>query len=159
MTKLKIGQVVKDVIKAINSNFDELDKRKTFKVLYDGSVNIPSKSSGDSTVITLYDSLANYDGVILQLDDCCAWQHFGDLSIGKVLKPIHNQFDMTEEMSGWNMFGYNCEIVNNNQLKLNNFIYSGSNFDKNEYLVLYELRYLDNYSIYPLKKVIGIKYN
>ena len=159
MKLLKLGQTIKDIIKTINDNFSELHNKKTFTVLYDGSVNIPCKKDGQSTTITLYDSLANYDGVILQLDDCCAWEHFGDLTVGKVLKPVHNQFDMTEEMGGWNMFGYNCEIVSNNQLKLEGFIFSGSNFDKNEYLVLYELRYLENYSIYPLKKVIGIKYN
>lgn len=159
MTKLKLGQALKNVFKTINDNFSELDKRKSFTVLYDGSANIPAKADGASTIITLFDDLSKYDGVILQLEDCNTWTHFGDLSVGKVLKPIHNQFDMTEEMNGWNMFGYNCEILSNNQLRLNGFIYSGSNFDKNEYLVLYELRHFDQYSVYPLKKVIGIKLN
>ena len=159
MTKLKIGQTIKDIFKIINGNFTELDQRKSFEVLYDGSVDIPTKADGTSVTITLTEDLSNYDGVILQLEDCCAWMHFGDLSAGKVLKAIHNQFDMTAEMNGWNMFGYNCEVLSNKQLKLSGFIHSGSNFDKNEYLVLYELRYLDTYSVYPLKKVIGVKVN
>lgn len=159
MTKLKLGQAIKNVFKIINDNFSELDERKSFKVLYDGTVNIPAKADGTSTTITLLDDLSNYDGVILQLDDCCTWMHFGDLSVGKVLKAVHNQFDMTAAMSGWNMFGYNCEVLSNNRLKLSGFIYSGSSFDKNEYLDMYELRYFDSYSVYPLKKVIGIKLN
>lgn len=157
MTILKLGQSLKELIKGINNNFSELDSRKTFKVLYDGSVDIPSKSSGNTATITLTDDITKYDGVILQLDDCCTWQHFGTLSVGKVLKAIHNQFDMTAAMAGWNMFGYNCEIVSNTSLRLSGFIYSGSNFEKDTYLDIYKLRYLDNYSVYPLKKVIGIK--
>ena len=159
MTILKVGQTIKDIIKNINLNFSELDGRKSFKVLYDGSVDIPAKADGTSTTITLTDDLSNYDGVILQLDDCCTWQHFGDLSVGKVLKAVHNQFDMTAAMSGWNMFGYNCEVMNNKKLKLSGFIFSGSTFEKNQYLDMYELRYMDTYSVYPLKKVIGIKLN
>ena len=159
MTILKIGQTIKEIIKNINGNFSELDKRKTFKVLYDGSVNIPSKSGGTSVNVTLNDNISQYDGVNLQLDDCSAYVHFGTLSTGKVLKAVHNQFDMTQAMSGWNMFGYNCEIVSNTKVKLSGFIYSGSSFDKNQYLDMYELRYLDNYSVYPLKKIIGIKLN
>lgn len=159
MTKLKIGQTIKDIIKAINGNFSELDARKSYTLLFDGSATIPAKADGTSTTITLSDDLSNYDGVILQLDDCCTWMHFGDLSTGKVLKAIHNQFDMTAEMSGWNMFGYNCEVLSNKRLKLSGFIYSGSSFDKNEYMDMYELRYFDTYSVYPLKKVIGIKLN
>lgn len=159
MTILKVGQTIKDIIKGINSNFTELDNRKNFKVLYDGTANIPALADGTSITISLNDNLSKYDGIILQLDDCCEWQYFGNLSVGKVLKAIHNQFDMTATMGGWNMFGYNCEIMSNNKLKLSGFIYSGSSFDKNEYLDTYELRYLDNYSVYPLKKVIGIKIN
>lgn len=159
MVTLKIGQTIKDIITKINANFTELDNRKNFKVLYDGSVEIPALADGTSTTITLSDDISNYDGVILQLDDCCTWQHFGALTTGKVLKAVHNQFDMTAEMSGWNMFGYNCEVLSNRQLKLSGFIYSGSSFEKNAYLDTYDLRYFDQYSVYPLKKVIGVKLN
>lgn len=159
MTTLKIGQTVRDIFRIINGNFTELDQRKSFKVLYDGSVDIPAKADETSVTITLTEDLSNYDGVILQLEDCCAWIHFGDLSVGKVLKAVHNQFDMKAAMSGWNMFGYNCEVLSNKQLKLSGFIYSGSSFDKNEYFDMYELRYFDTYSVYPLTKVIGVKTN
>lgn len=159
MQTLKLGQPVRDIIKKINANFTELNNRKSYKVLYSGSVNIPSKSDGTSTTITLSDNLANYDGLILQLDDCDAFQYFGSLAVGKVLKPVHNQFDMTAEMAGWNMFGYNCEILSNKKLKLSGFIFSGSNFDKDPNLDIYLLRYNARYSVKPLTKVIGIKFN
>lgn len=159
MQTLKLGQSVKAILSAINANFTELNNRKSYKVLYNSSVDIPSKDDGTSTTITLSDNLANYDGVILQLDDCSAYEFFGPLAVGTVLKPVHNQFDMTAAMAGWNMFGYNCEILSNNKLKLSGFIYSGSNYDKDPNLDIYLLRYMDKYSVYPLKKVIGIKFN
>lgn len=159
MQTLKLGQSIKDIIKKINTNFTELNNKKTYKVLYSGSVDIPSKNNGTSVTITLSDDLANYDGVILQLDDCGAYQNFGSFAVGKVLKPVHNQFDMTAAMAGWNMFGYNCEILSNKRLKLSGFIYSGSNFDKDPNLDIYLLRYMATYSVKPLTKVIGIKFN
>lgn len=159
MTILKLGDTVKNLIKKINDNFTELSRRKTYTVLYNGSCEIPALSDGTSAQITLSDSLANYDGIILQLDDCSAYEYFGALTAGKVLKPVHNQFDTTQAMSGWNMFGYNCTIVNNTKLKLDKFIFSGSSFDKDPSLDIYLLRYLTTYSVYPLTKVIGIKFN
>ena len=159
MTILKLGQTTKDLIKNINANFAKLNTKKNYVVLYDGSVNIPSLDSGTSSTIALNDSLANYDGLILQLDDCSAYEYFGDLSVGKILKPIHNQMDFTDVMKGWNMFGYNCEILNNTHLKLDKFIYSGSSFEPHEYLDIQELRYLTQYSVYPLTRIIGIKFN
>lgn len=159
MTILKVGQTIKNIINAINDNFSELDGRKTYKVLYNGSVDIPAYDDGTSVTINLLDSLANYDAIILQLEDCDAYHHFGNLTTGTVFKPIHNQMDFTAAMSGWNMFGYNCEILNNTQLKLDKFVYSGSSFDKNQYLDIYDLRYMTKYSVYPLTKVIGVKFN
>ena len=159
MTILKVGQTIKNIIKSINDNFSELDGRKSYKLLYDGSVDIPSLDDGTSVTINLSDSLANYDGIILQLDDCDAYNHFGNLTAGTVFKPIHNQMDFTDAMKGWNMFGYNCEILSNTQLKLDKFVYSGSSFDKNEYLDIYDLRYITKHSVYPLTKVIGVKFN
>lgn len=159
MQTLKLGQSIKNILKAINSNFTELNGRKSYKVLYNSSVNIPAKNDGTSTTITLTDNPSNYDGIILQLDDCSAFEYFGPLTVGKVLKPVHNQFDMTESMAGWNMFGYNCEILSNKKLKLSGFIYSGSPYDKDPSLDIYLLRYNERYSVYPLKKVIGIKFN
>lgn len=159
MQTLKLGQSVKSILSAINANFTELTNRKTFKVLYNGSVDIPNKSDGTSTTINLSDDPANYDGIILQLDDCSAYEFFGSLVVGTILKPVHNQFDMTAAMAGWNMFGYNCEVLSNKRLKLSGFIYSGSNYDKDPNLDIYTLRYMEKYSVYPLKKVIGIKFN
>ena len=159
MQIFKLGQSVKAILKGINANFAELNNRKTYKVLYDSSVDIPTKNGGTSTTITLTDNPANYDGIILQLDDCSAYEYFGPLTAGKVLKPVHNQFDMTAEMAGWNMFGYNCEILSNKRLKLSGFIFSGSPYDKDPALDIYLLRYDDRYSVKPLKKVIGIKFN
>ena len=157
MYNLKLGQSIRDIISKINSNFTELNNRKSYKVLYSGSTEIPCKSDGTNTIITLSDNLSNYDGVIIQLEGCDAWQSFETLSVGKVLKPVHNQFDMTEAMSGWNMFGYNCEIMSNKRIKLSGFIFSGSNYDKDPNLDIYLLRYMEQYSVYPLTKVIGIK--
>lgn len=159
MKTLKLGQTVKSILATINSNFTELNNRKSYKVLYNSSVNIPAKNNGTSTTITLTDNPSNYDGIILQLDDCSAYEYFGPLTTGKVLKPVHNQFDMTAEMAGWNMFGYNCEILSNKRLKLSGFIFSGSPYDKDPALDIYLLRYNDRYSVKPLKKVIGIKFN
>lgn len=159
MTILKVGQAIKDFVRGINNNFSELDRRKNYKLLYSGSATIPSYDDGDSVTIQLNDNLSNYDGIILQLEDCCAYHHFGNLTVGTILKPIHNQMDFSESMMGWNMFGYNCEILSNNRLKLDKFIYSGSSFDKNPYLDIYELRYMTQYSVYPLTKVIGVKFN
>lgn len=159
MQTLKLGQSIKNILKAINANFTELNNRKTYKVLYNSSVDIPAKHDGTSKTITLTDNPANYDGIILQLDDCSAYEYFGPLTAGKVLKPIHNQFDMTAEMAGWNMFGYNCEILSNKRLKLSGFIFSGSPYDKDPALDIYLLRYNDRYSVKQLKKVIGIKFN
>lgn len=154
---LKLGQSIKAIIAAINGNFTELNNRKTYKVLYSGSVAIPNKDADTSTTITLTDNPANYDGIIIQLDDCGAFEYFGPLTAGKVLKPVHNQFDMTAEMAGWNMFAYNCEILSNKRLKLSGFIFSGSNYDKDPNLDIYLLRYITRYSIKNLTKVIGIK--
>lgn len=159
MQTLKLGQSVKAILKAINSNFAELNNRKTYKVLYSGSVDVPSKSDGTSKTITLVDNPANYDGLILQLDGCSAFEYFGSLAVGKVLKPVHNQFDMTVAMAGWNMFGYNCEILSNKRLKLSGFIFSGSSYDKDPNLDIYLLRYNEHYSVYPVTKVIGVKFN
>jgi hypothetical protein len=159
MQTLKLGQSIKNILAAINGNFTELNNRKTYKVLYNGSTTIPAKQDGTTTTITLTDNPANYDGLILQLDDCSAFEYFGSLAAGKILKPIHNQFDMTAAMAGWNMFGYNCEILSNKRLKLSGFIYSGSPYDKDPNLDIYLLRYNEKYSVKPLTKVIGIKFN
>lgn len=161
MVTLKIGQTIKSAIKAINDNFAELNKKPNmqYKVLWSGSKNIPAKSGGTTTSITLSDSLANYSGIILQLENCDAWTYFGSLANGTVLGPINQQSGNTQGMEGWNVFGYKCEIVNNKTLRLSNFIFTGSNLDLNEMLEIYTTRYLNNYSVYPLVKVIGIKFN
>lgn len=161
MTILKIGQTVKSIIAAINSNFTELSKKPNlqYKVLWSGSKDIPAKSDGTTTTIALSDSLANYKGLILQLENCNAWTYFGDLTIGTSLGPISQESGTSQAMEGWNVFGFKCEIVSNTSLKLSNFIFTGSTLNLNEMLEIYTTRYLDKYSVYPLVKVIGIKFN
>lgn len=156
MTILKLGQTLKSIIKAVNDNFAECTQ---YKVLWSGSRDIPSKSDGTSTTITLSDSLANYDGIMLQLEGCGAWTYFGDLTTGMCLGPVNQQVGCTVEMEGWNVFGYKCEVVSNTSLKFSDFIYTGSPLDLHEYLDIYTIRYLNTYSVYPLVKVIGIKLN
>lgn len=110
MQTLKLGQSIKAIIAAINGNFTELNNRKTYKVLYSGSVAIPNKDAGTSTTITLTDNPANYDGIIIQLDDCGAFEYFGPLTTGKVLKPVHNQFDMTAEKTKLSNIAANAQV-------------------------------------------------
>lgn len=161
MTTLKIGQTVKSIIAAINGNFTELSKKPNlqYKVLWSGSKDIPAKLTGNTTTITLSDSLANYKGLILQLENCNAWTYFGSLAAGTILGPINQESGNTQGMEGWNVFGYKCEIVSNTSLKFSNFIFTGSTLDLNEMLEIYTTRYVDRYSIYPLVKIIGIKFN
>lgn len=161
MTILKVGQTVKNIIKAINDNFAELNSKPNmqYKVLWSGSQDIPSKNDGGTTVITLSDDIRNYDGIILQLEGCNAWNYFGNLSAGNSLGPIHQQIGTTTGMDGWNVFGYKCEILSNTSLKVSNFVFTGSTLDLHEYLDIYTTRYLASYSVYPLVKVIGIKLN
>lgn len=109
--------------------------------------------------ISLSDSLANYKGLILQLENCNAWTYFGSLANGTILGPINQESGNTQGMEGWNVFGYKCEIVNNKTLKFSNFIFTGSTLDLNEMLEIYTTRYVDRYSVYPLVKIIGIKFN
>lgn len=161
MTTLKIGQTVKSIIAAINANFTELSKKPNlqYKVLWSGSKDIPAKSDGTTVSISLSDSLANYKGLILQLENCNAWTYFGSLANGTILGPINQESGNTQGMEGWNVFGYKCEIVNNKTLKFSNFIFTGSTLDLNEMLEIYTTRYVDRYSVYPLVKIIGIKFN
>lgn len=161
MTTLKIGQTVKSIIAAINANFTELNKKPNlqYKVLWSGSKDIPAKSDGTTVSISLSDSLANYKGLILQLENCNAWTYFGSLANGTILGPINQESGNTQGMEGWNVFGYKCEIVNNKTLKFSNFIFTGSTLDLNEMLEIYTTRYVDRYSVYPLVKIIGIKFN
>ena len=161
MTTLKIGQTVKSIIAAINGNFTELSKKPNlqYKVLWSGSRDIPAKSTGNTTTIALSDSLANYKGLILQLENCNAWTYFGNLAAGTILGPINQESGNTQGMEGWNVFGYKCEIVSNTSLKFSNFIFTGSTLDLNEALEIYTTRYVNRYSVYPLVKIIGIKFN
>lgn len=61
MTVLKLGMTIKNVVKYINDNFTELSNKLTYKpisykILYDGSTEIPSDSSGNTATITLTDN-------------------------------------------------------------------------------------------------------
>lgn len=154
MTTLKIGQCVKEIIKNINNNFTELFNRSNvkYKVLYNGSKEIPSHSSGSTVTISLNDNPANYDGIIIQREGTGAWEYFGSLAVGTVLKVVNPQGDFTEMMEGLNLYECNCEILSNKQMKLNNNVYSGISTS-------HMARYIDSFSEVPLTKVIGIKIN
>lgn len=157
MTKLKLGQTINNAIKIINDNFTELNSK--YKILWSGSQDIPAKASGNSVVINLLDNISNYDGLILQLEGCNSWTYFGSLSAGKSFGAIAQQIGVDVGMDGWNVFGYKCEILSNTTLRLSEFIFTGSTLTPHEYLDIYSTRYLNNYSVYPLIKVIGIKLN
>ena len=154
MTILKLGQTLKNIINSINANFDELSMKSNVKydVLFNGSATIPANANGTSNTITLTKSLTDYDGVIIQREDCGAWEYFGTLTVGTVLKPISTQANFSELMEGVNLFECNCEILSNNQLKLNNNVYTGATTSKT-------VRYITSYDETPLTKVIGIKLN
>lgn len=154
MTTLKLGQTLKNIISAINNNFTELVNRSnvTYKILFDGSANIPSNSSGSTSTITLSDNPVNYDGIIIQREGTGAWQYFGDIAVGTVLKAVNSQGDFTLMMEGLNLYECNCEILSNNQMRLSNNVYSGVTTGK-------AARYINTFDEVPLTKVIGIKIN
>lgn len=154
MKTLKLGQNLKDILTNINANFTELVNRSNvkYKVLYSGSASVPSNSSGSTNTITLSDDLSNYDGVIIQREDCGAWQYFGDLSVGTILKPVNSQADFTLMMEGLNLFECNCEVLSNKQLNLSNNVYSGITTAKTA-------RYIPSFEDTPVTKIIGIKLN
>jgi hypothetical protein len=151
MTVFKLGTTIKNFIDALNANFSELSNKGSYKVLYDGTAEIPSKSSGETNTITLNDDITKYDGVIIQRETTGAWQRFDNLSVGTVLKVMNTESDF-EYVEGCNLFMCNAEITATNKLKLSNNVYSGVKTSAAG-------RYMESFGDRPLNKVIGIKLN
>lgn len=153
MTVFKLGTTIKNFIDALNANFSELSNKSnvSYKVLYDGTAEIPSKSSGETNTITLNDDITKYDGVIIQRETTGAWQRFDNLSVGTVLKVMNTESDF-EYVEGCNLFMCNAEITATNKLKLSNNVYSGVKTSAAG-------RYMENFGDRPLNKVIGIKFS
>lgn len=154
MELLKIGQTVKKMVGIINNNFRELfnESKLKYKVLFDGTANIPSHNSGDTVEISLTDNPEAYDGVIIQRDGCGAWQYFGPLNVGTILKVVSSQADFTQYMSGLNLYECNCEILSENKIRLSDNAYSGVTTGKTA-------RYITYFDEVPITKIIGIKLN
>lgn len=156
MNVLKLGTLVKDFIAQLNANFSELSGKLTynpvsFKVLYSGTTEIPSASSGNSVNVTVNTNLSNFDGLIFVRDDTDAAVFMTAPTVGTVFKVVNKQADF-DLMGGMNLFGCNATIVNNTTIKLNNNVYSGVKENASG-------RYMNSFSDVPLKKIIGIKLN
>lgn len=154
MEFLKLGHSLKNIISTINANFKELLEKPNiqYKVLFSGTANIPSDSSGDTSDITLSDNLENYDGVIIQREGCGAWEYFDTLQVGTVLKVVNAQGDFSQYMTGLNLYECNCEILSNKKLRLSHNVYSGITTGK-------AARYIASFEDVPITKIIGIKLN
>lgn len=153
MTVFKLGTTIKNFIDALNANFSELSNKGnvSYKVLYEGSAEIPSRSSGNSTTITLNDDITKYDGVIIQREDAGAWERFETLSVGSIFKVMNCEADF-DFVEGCNLYMCNVEVTATNQVKLNNNVYSGVKTSA-------AARYMESFSDRPLTKIIGVKLN
>lgn len=156
MNVLKMGTLVKDFITQLNANFSELSNKLkynpvSFKVLYSGTTNIPSASSGNSVNVTVNTNLSNFDGLIFVRDDTDAAVFMTAPTTGTVFKVVNKQADF-DLMGGMNLYGCNATIVNGTTIKFNNNLYSGVKENAAG-------RYLNTFTDVPLKKIIGIKLN
>lgn len=156
MNVLKMGILVKDFITQLNANFSELSNKLkynpvSFKVLYSGTINIPSASSGNSVNVTVNTNLSNFDGLIFVRDDTDAAVFMTAPTTGTVFKVVNKQADF-DLMGGMNLYGCNATIVNGTTIKFNNNLYSGVKENAAG-------RYLNTFTDVPLKKIIGIKLN
>ena len=156
MTILKLGMTIKNFVTSVNANFTELANKLTYKpisykILFDGSVEIPSKSSGEYSAIALNDNVTNFDGIIIQREGSSCWQSIGDISIGDIFKVMNCESDF-EYMEGCNLYMCNVEVVSTTQLKASCNVYSGIKTSAAG-------RYNENFSDRPITKVIGIKLN
>lgn len=156
MNVLKMGILVKDFITQLNANFSELSNKLkynpvSFKVLYSGTTNIPSASSGNSVNVTVNTNLSNFDGLIFVRDDTDAAVFMTAPTTGTVFKVVNKQADF-DLMGGMNLYGCNATIVNGTTIKFNNNLYSGVKENAAG-------RYLNTFTDVPLKKIIGIKLN
>lgn len=151
MTILKSGWTIKNFIAALNANFSELSNKKTYKVLFDGSVDIPSNDSGNSVTVNLTDDITQYDGIIIQRADAGAWQRFQTITTGTVFKVLNPEADF-DWMEGCNLYLCNATVISGTQLQFNNNVYAGVKTSAAG-------RYLTSFEDRPLQKIIGIKLN
>lgn len=150
MTILKVGMTIKNFIAGINANFSEVGN-VSYKVLYNGTANIPSKSSGNSTIITLTDDITKFDGVIIQRETSSAWQTIQSITVGTVFKVMNAESDF-EFVEGCNLYMCNAEVLTSESLKLNNNVYAGIKTTAAG-------RYMESFGDKPINKIIGIKFN
>ena len=150
MTILKVGMTIKNFIAGINANFSEVGN-VSYKVLFDGTANIPSKSSGNSATITLTDDITKFDGVIIQRETSSAWQTIQSISVGTVFKVMNAESDF-EFVEGCNLYMCNAEVLTSKSLKLNNNVYAGVKTSATA-------RYMESFGDKPINKIIGIKFN
>ena len=153
MTKIKIGQTVKEIIRIINANFKEIEDKKSisYTTLFDGSAAIPSNSSGGYSIINLSADITKFDGVIVQREDSGDWQRIQTISIGSILKVLNCEADF-EFMEGCNLYLCNLEVISGTQLKATNNVYSGVKTSA-------AARYNASFSDRPITKIRGIKLN
>lgn len=156
MTVFKLGTTVKNFISGINANFTELASKLTYKpisykILFDGSVEIPSNSSGDTAIITLNDSITSFDGIMIQREGSSCWQSIETIAVGSKFKVMNCEADF-DLMEGCNLYMCNAEVVSGTQLKVSNNVYAGIKTNASG-------RYLTSFTDRPITKIIGIKLN
>lgn len=156
MTVFKLGTSIKSFITNLNNNFSELSNKLTYKpvsykVLFDGSANIPSNSSGQKTTVTLNDNITKFNGIIIQREDTSCWQNFTTISVGTKFKVMNCESDF-DLMEGCNLYMCNAEVVSGTQLKVSNNVYAGLKTNASG-------RYLASFTDKPIIKIIGIKLN
>lgn len=156
MTVLKLGTTMKNLLTNINSNFTELANKLTYKpisykILYSGSTSIPSKSSGNSAVITLNDSLTKFDGVIIQREGSSCWQSIETIAVGSIFKVMNCESDFST-MEGCNLYMCNAVVTTATKLTVSGNVYAGIKTSAGG-------RYLATFTERPITKVIGIKLN
>ena len=156
MTTLKLGMTIKNFIRNLNDNFSELSNKLTYKpisykVLYSGTAEIPSNSSGSMALITLNDDITKFDGVIIQRETTSAWQSIQSIAVGDVFKVMNTESDFAYT-EGCNLYMCNVQVVTGTQLKLTDNVYSGVKTNGTA-------RYMNTFSDRPITKIIGIKLN
>lgn len=156
MTVFKLGTSVKSFISGLNANFSELMNKLnyqpiSYKILFDGSANVPSNSSGDSSTINLVDDITKFDGIIVQREGSSCWQSIESISVGSKFKVMNCEadFDFTE---GCNLYMCNVEVTSATQLTARNNVYAGIKTSAAG-------RYMTSFSDRPITKIIGIKLN
>lgn len=153
MTVLKLGESIKKIISDINANFTELVNKPSvgYTVLFNGSAEIPSQSSGGYKTITLNGNITQFDGIIIQRETSSGWQSIENISVGSRFKVMNCEADF-EMVEGCNLYMCNVEVISATQVKAFNNVYAGVKTSASG-------RYMTNFSDRPITKIIGIKLN